>query len=146
MNRVAKFFALSAADRRLLIEAWIVLAAMRVAVHTIALERLYKLASRSRSTGRQDRDHLPSVEAIVRAVDRASSVVPGGRNCLVRALTAELMLRRADNESELKIGVGKSPHGEFRAHAWVEIAGKVVIGESESGDYVTLVLPAAARH
>jgi hypothetical protein len=139
MGRFGKFFALSPADRRLLIQAWIVLAAMRVALRTVPLARLCKLASRSRSIG--DRD-LPSVEAIVRAVDRASSVIPGGQNCLLRALTAELMLRRANYKSELKIGVSKPPGGEFRAHAWVEIAGEIVIGEFESGEYVTLAGPA----
>jgi hypothetical protein len=141
MNRFAKFFALSPADRKLLIEAWIVLAGMRVAVRKIALVRLCKLASRSRSMRAGDRA-LPSVEAIVTAVDRASSVIPGGHNCLLRALTAALMLRRANYESELKIGVSKPPGGEFGAHAWVEIAGKIVIGEFESGRYVTLAGPA----
>lgn len=140
MNRVAELFAPSPPDRRLLIEAWIVLAAMRVAVRTISLARLSKLTSRSRGKRLGDRD-LPSVEAIVRAVDRASVAIPGGRNCLLRALTAELMLRRVNYETELKIGVAKPPHGEFRAHAWVEIAGKIVTGELESGDYVTLARP-----
>ena len=39
--------------------------------------------------------------------------------------------------SQIKIGVGKDINGEFEAHAWLEYAGKVVVGESEK-EYVPL--------
>lgn len=61
--------------------------------------------------------------------------MPGGRNCLARALAAELMLGRYGYSSQLKIGVAKTPSGEFEAHAWLESEGRVLIGRFELGRY-----------
>jgi hypothetical protein len=38
----------------------------------------------------------------------------------------------------IKIGVGKSFEGEFEAHAWLEYADEVVIGESEK-EYIPIL-------
>jgi len=59
--------------------------------------------------------------------------------CLVRAITAQLLLRRAGHPAELYIGVSKEENGRFRAHAWVEGSGSVIIGGSELEEYVALL-------
>ncbi len=139
MNRIAKFLALGPDEKRLFIEAWTVLAAMHIAVRAMPLQRLIAFVSRPRAARSASR---PDVQTIVRAVERASIAIPGGRNCLVRALAAELMLRRAGHDAELRIGVANAEADVFKAHAWVEVAGKPVIGEFESGEYATLARPA----
>ncbi len=139
MNRIAKFLALAPDERRPFIEAWLVLAAMRIAVRAMPLQRLSALVSRPRAARA---GQPPAVETIVRAVERASSAIPGGRNCLVRALAAELMLKRAGHDGELRIGVANAEPDLFKAHAWVEVAGKPGIGEFTSGEYSALARPA----
>jgi hypothetical protein len=65
------------------------------------------------------------------AVERAGRFVPGA-TCLVRALAAQAMLAREGAASTLCFGVGRGGGGnEFRAHAWLECAGRVVVGGDE---------------
>ena len=55
------------------------------------------------------------------------------RPCLTQALVLQyLLLRRGDNSAQLHIGVANREEGEFRAHAWVERDGDVLIGGAES--------------
>ena len=80
----------------------------------------------------------PAPDRIAWAIAAASSFVPGGSNCLLRALAAGMMLRRYGYDSALMIGVAKSPQGSLAAHAWLESAGQIVIGDFELDRYVTL--------
>ena len=74
-----------------------------------------------------------------RAVAAAGACVPGGRNCLVRAVAVQRMLSGLGLPSELRIGASKSPAGRLDAHAWVECMGEIVIGGAfESGRYAEL--------
>jgi hypothetical protein len=58
--------------------------------------------------------------------------VPGAK-CLVVALVGEAMLKAAGHEAELCIGV--STRVGFKAHAWVELDGRAVIGAAADGEY-----------
>lgn len=64
---------------------------------------------------------------IVKGVRSASRYVPGA-SCLTQALAARKLLSHHGQESELKIGVAKS-RGDFEAHAWLEIDGRIVLGK-----------------
>ena len=88
----------------------------------------------------------PTPIRIAWAVAAASPLVPGGSNCLLRAIAAGLMLRQFGYDAALLIGVAKAPDGGLAAHAWLESAGEVVIGDFELERYVTLDThrPAAA--
>jgi hypothetical protein len=85
-----------------------------------------------------DKPSRPALERVTWAIEAASHYVPGGSNCLVRALASEYVLGRFGYRSELKIGVAKSAAGEFAAHAWLESEGRVVIGEFELDRYAAL--------
>lgn len=61
------------------------------------------------------------------AVRRASRLVPGA-TCLPQALAARAMLARRGVVSELRVGVAGDAKGGVKAHAWVEVDGRVVIG------------------
>ncbi len=70
----------------------------------------------------------------------ASALIPGGRNCLVRALAAHRMLNRRGIENNLRIGATKNAAYALAAHAWVECDGTNVIGgDFDSGSYATLL-------
>ena len=56
---------------------------------------------------------------------------------LPKALTAQKLLKKYGYPCLIKIGVGKDIKGKFEAHAWLEYAEKVVIGESVK-EYVPL--------
>ncbi|HUN59144.1 MAG TPA: lasso peptide biosynthesis B2 protein [Candidatus Binataceae bacterium] len=80
----------------------------------------------------------PSPIRIALAVGGAGFLVPGGSNCLIRAIAAGMMLRRYGYDSALMIGVAKSPEGGLNAHAWLESAGQIVIGDFELDRFVPL--------
>lgn len=93
---------------------------------------------------RQDESAAPvlidraRVEVIVLGVRRCCSYVPKA-TCLTQALSVGILLRHSGQPSELKIGVRKDDAGGFRAHAWVEVQGKVVIGQLPGLDRFTVL-------
>ncbi|MEE9383025.1 MAG: lasso peptide biosynthesis B2 protein [Nannocystaceae bacterium] len=65
---------------------------------------------------------------IVWAVDGVSRRFSHHLRCLPRALAVQQMIRRRGGDASVRLGVAPAPTGGFRAHAWVELDGKVVIG------------------
>lgn len=120
-RKLRKALALSAVDRRLLIEAWLTLLSVRL---RLSLHRLFRrsenLLARQGAPGMR-----PPAEAALPA--RLSKIVAiAARNhlsamsCLPRALALRTMLARRGVESTLRIGVRKTPDG-LEGHAWLEI-------------------------
>jgi Transglutaminase-like superfamily len=144
MTGLAKFRALPARERGMVLRAittlWRVWFALRIA----NFARVRALAN-GPAIGNASPDS-PTADRIAWAIAAASPFVSGGSNCLLRAIAAGIMLRQYGFESALQIGVAKSPNGTLTAHAWLESAGKVVIGDFELDRYVTLDThrPAAA--
>jgi hypothetical protein len=142
MRRIAKFFALSAPDRALLVRTLAPLIAMRAAIWTLTFARVTRIANAMSRPIRTDAAAgRPSPDRIAWAVRIASKMVPGGENCLVRALATGVMLKRYGHPSELKIGVMKPAGGRFEAHAWLESGGSVVIGDFQLDQYLALKAP-----
>ena len=71
-----------------------------------------------------------SVEAVGRRI-------PGMR-CLPRALAAEVILRRAGRNPRFRIGVVRDDRGGIEAHAWVEDAGRIVVGADDRDRFAPL--------
>ena len=76
----------------------------------------------------------PSTDDIAWAVVAAYRFVPGGDNCLARALAAKLMLARFGYRSELRVGALKNDDEDFIAHAWLETEGRIIVGGAQAGD------------
>ncbi len=74
------------------------------------------------------------------AVALAARYVPGGDHCLAQALAGAALLRELGLPAEIRLGV-ENQLG-FAAHAWVECAGRIVIGAREAERYASLPLPA----
>ncbi|HYL60674.1 MAG TPA: lasso peptide biosynthesis B2 protein [Candidatus Acidoferrales bacterium] len=137
MTRTAKFLRLPAAEKRLLLSSLAALVAIRTALWTLNFPRVQKVADAMSHPGAKPA-LAPPPERIAWAVATASRVVPDGANCLLRALATGVILKRYGYPSELKIGVMKSEAGNFQAHAWLESAGSVVIGDFQLDQYVPL--------
>lgn len=76
------------------------------------------------------------IELIRMAVQRAGSVSPWRNRCLVSSLAGRCMLRRRKIESQLYLGMTKTPGGRPSAHAWL-LSGETEI-VSKQGDYIPL--------
>jgi hypothetical protein len=142
MIRLTKFLILTPSERTRLLNSAIILTLIKLGLLTMSLATVRRIISRfAYSCTRVRQPSQPSC-AIVRSIETASRVIPGTRNCLVRALAAELLLVRSGCHCELKFGVARSAEGEFIAHAWVEGEDRVLIGHPGSIRYTPLQDPA----
>lgn len=135
MGSLAKLLALPAAERRLLLAAAGLLAAVRVGLWTLPFRSVYG-AVRSRGPSAR-RAGMPSAERIVWAVEVAARRLPRA-TCLVRALAAQALLARHGHASELRLGVARGAGRAFEAHAWLEANGQILIGGATQERYVPL--------
>ena len=106
--------------------------AAAIGVRVFGLRRLLKWADRPITANLADANDVRDAknpECVTIAVERAGRYMPGG-NCLARSLALTRMLRTRGVPAETRIGV-KTADG-FRAHAWVEVEGVPVTGQSGS--------------
>lgn len=127
-----RFAALSALERRLVIKAWFTLMTVRILLWVapyrwIEARFLPQPASTHAAV-------LPSEIAL--AVTRASRLVPIA-TCLTQALAGGFLIRRAGANATVHFGVAKGEAG-FKAHAWLEGDGGILIGGREAAGYLPL--------
>lgn len=147
MSRVRWFANLPAEERGRLVRALVVLAMVRIALWVLPFRLVRRFAVRLANSihshhsqrsgtapGPAHRDLESTAAAHVSwAVERAGRFVPGA-TCLVRALAAQALLAHEGVASTLRFGVtrgGGNEFNQFRAHAWLECAGRVVVGGDE---------------
>lgn len=75
-------------------------------------------------------------ETLCRAVDLACVFYFKQVLCLQRAAATTWLLRRSGIPAEMVIGVQQCP---FRAHAWVEVAGRVVNDKPYTSELYTVI-------
>ena len=80
---------------------------------------------------------------IALAVTRASRLVPFA-TCLTQALAGGFLIRRAGSNAVIHFGVAKGEAG-FKAHAWLESDGDILIGGREAAAYLPLTRASDAR-
>jgi transglutaminase superfamily protein len=139
MLRLRKFLRLAPGERRLVIRSALTVAVTRFLLLALPFERVRKALATLGYPQESEMRSRPSAASIAWAVAAAGVCIPGGGNCLVRALAVEAMLARFGHPSELKIGVARTESGKFEAHAWVESEGRVLIGEFAAGRFTPLV-------
>lgn len=145
MPRLTKFVHLPRSERALIVRGWTEVAVMRIATWTLPYSRVRGIVSRRSAARAAAALTRPERERIAWAIIVASAYVPGGRNCLVRALATEAMLGRFGYDGELKIGVARTADGQLRAHAWLESAGRPIIGDFDLDNYAMLTANRAGK-
>lgn len=88
-----------------------------------------RLDALNRKYPRADEGMVFSLPHLARRIAQASRFSPVPTTCLSEALVAKALLARHGHSGELIIGVQKTGAG-FRAHAWVECPGDVIIGNA----------------
>ena len=136
LRRLARFWRFSRRDQALLVEAaWLQMVA-RAGLFLLQLKTLQRLLARLIFAHSLQRQPF-SPWKVAHAIDATGKYLPG-KNCLIRALVGEVLLRREGYPAMLKIGVAKEEKRDLRAHAWVELEGRVVIGFSSKRQYMPL--------
>ena len=133
MRLFRMFFGFSRVDQLRLVRAAFLILFIRLGLQLMPFRTLRRLLSKM---GRVRQDALPpdevSIRQVVWAVSAAGRRMPWASTCLTRALAAQVMLGRLGEPTALSIGVAKDEQDKFKAHAWLESRGEVVIGGEES--------------
>lgn len=127
MGKFLGFFRLSRQKKRIVLEALVVVATVRTALWVVPFRHIRKridLDSAEVTAGSVDWKFVEHAAASVRAV---SHYVPRA-SCLTQAISMRLLLRRKRLPARIRIGVDREKAPVFEAHAWVEVADRIVIG------------------
>lgn len=141
MGRFARVFELSrravrlsARERRLAVEALLLLLTARGVLRTLPAgvsgPALRRAASAPVASGALADPRI--ADEVAFAIERAARRLDAA-TCLERALVGWLMLRRRGIGAEVRFGARRASAG-LAAHAWLEVAGRTVLGlEDEPG-------------
>ena len=122
-GRLAQLRALSPAQQRTLVAAWLWLPLFWLGLRFLGLPRFQAMLQRRPLAAGQARAlALPDLQGLGDAVNIAARHTPFPATCLTRSLLLGWLLRRRGVASDLRIGV-RLTNGVLDAHAWVECAG-----------------------
>lgn len=129
MKKILKFLFLPYQKKKLLGQSLITISAIRLSLWIFP----FKALNRWLGNFVAEKSDAPVIEwnvieNVTAAVQMCSCYVPYA-SCLTQALAARTLLGLKGQYSQLKIGVGRDEDGKFMAHAWVEVNGKIIIGE-----------------
>ncbi len=119
---------LTVGDYPRLVTAAALLLVIRVAVVVVTFSKLRAallyVSTRATVPG------SPTPEHITWAVDAVDHTIPGHRTCLMRSLTAEVLLTLYGYQPDHRIGVDPTDE-DLKAHSWLEYNETVLIGDLE---------------
>jgi hypothetical protein len=122
IDALARAWRLGARERALAARAWVWLAAADLLLRTMPFGAARRVLARA-STPRPGATITP--DECARAVMRAGRLLPPS-TCLSRALAGACLLERGGRAATVAIGV--APGAPFRAHAWLECDGRILVG------------------
>ena len=136
-RKIRKFFALDHDARRMLIQAWRLLGAVRIAILATSFKRLVAKLTVHREAVDQvplNADSLAVAHTIGWAVRTAARFTPWKSSCLVQVLAAQRMLQQRGIAGAFYLGAAPGSEGEKQqtldAHAWLKCNDNFITGES----------------
>ena len=134
-GRWQRWSRLSARQRHLTLQAWLLLPAAGASLRIVPLRHLLALlALRGTAEPAPHPTQRPSAPAgdplsrdIAEAITRAAAQPLGGGTCLARALVGTVLLHRHGRPAELTLAVATPGRG-LTAHAWLESEGAPISG------------------
>lgn len=132
-RKLRKIIKLSSKDRNILFEAFFISGLVRFAILFIPFRKLAMISGKYKE---ETTTEVSSVEKEIIsrvgwAAEETSYRTPWQSKCLVKALTAQLMLARRKISSTLYLGVAKDNDNKLLAHAWLRSGQAVITGERE---------------
>jgi len=142
VRRIRKLLNLKPRERRLLVQAALLLAATRIALWTLPFAYVCGRFNRRRAAA-PDLAAFP-VKRLAWAVEVAARRIPRA-SCLTQALVLQGLLGRSGRESCVHIGVAKKTAGRFESHAWVECGGEILIVDNGELERYSPILVLSAQ-
>ena len=131
MLRLRKLLQLSSSEAWLLVQAAVLLPAVRLALRFVTVARLQNVAERALNSPRSRQISAQAAARIVRVVAQHGLY---HFKCLDQSLVLGWLLRRQGIDARIVFGARKEDQ-QMEAHAWVEVDG-VTVSEDE-GEHQT---------
>lgn len=131
LRNISKFAALTKQEKRLFLEAYLLLGAMRIALLTISFKRLTHSLEHAQDridVGHLNEEQRQSAVMIGEAIERAAAHTPWESACLAQALTAQRMLSKRDIPGMFYLGAAKNDSQKVKAHAWTQCEDVIITG------------------
>lgn len=130
IKKIMKFFKLSFSEQVLLVQAFFLAGIVRFAIIFLPF---YKVAGISGRYKEESPELLSDIEKTVMnriawAVSVVSRYTPWESKCFVKALTAQIMLKRRKVSATLYLGVAKDENNNPIAHAWLRSGTDIIAG------------------
>lgn len=138
MTRLQRLRRLDGEERRLLLSAALLHAAIGAALALLPFRVVRRLVARLAGAFSRRQPDPRSVDRVAWAATTASRSLPFGTSCLAQALVSQVLLERRGQPARLRLGVARNSDGQFQAHAWIESEGKIVVGGSGASAYTPL--------
>jgi hypothetical protein len=141
-DSLRRFRALPAGERVLLAEAVLALSAARAAVALLPFRRTAWLVRlrEGPSLAEPSTSQFEQASIVGWAIRAAATRLPWQSTCLIEAIAAGAMLRRAGIPVTLHLGVAKdeSSREGFAAHAWLSVGEAIIVGDRASARFTTV--------
>lgn len=134
LNRKIKvFLKMPLIDKKMFLEAYILSGIYRFTILVIPFKKLRKYIGvyKKESSREIPTDNYKVARKVLNAVNIATKRTPWESKCLVRALTAQKMLKKRKIYTTLYLGVGKDKENKMLAHAWLRCGEVILTGGAE---------------
>jgi len=142
-RKINKFTKLTIEEKKLFLEAYVILGKMRAAILTVSFKRLTRtlvhLPKKEKMSALED--HQMSVAmAVGQAITRASAYTPWESACLAQSLTAQKMLQKRDIPGVFYLGAAKDEESKekMKAHAWSQCGDTIITGGGGHEEFTVL--------
>lgn len=139
-RKLKKFFLLSWIQKIMLIEALCLTGIVRFSILFIPFSKLARHIGKYKeeSTSKLTDIEKYKVNNIAWSVAAVGKRTPWESKCLVKALTAQIMLKHRKISSTLYLGVAKDKQKKLKAHAWLRCGENIITGDSERSGFTVV--------
>lgn len=136
-RKIAKLLNLAWREKLLLLETFLLTGIIRFVILFVPFKKLATLVGKykeesSEMISDEDKVIARKISWVVFAV---SNRTPWESKCLVRALTAQIMLSARKISSTLYLGVARDEEKKLIAHAWLRSGENIITGAHEKAEF-----------
>ena len=139
LRSLQKLRALPASDRRLLLNAGLLLVVVKIALPIAGLPALRWLLGTLIARVAQCRFFTPGPDAARIGWAVSALARRGGVTCLGQALVTQTLLELRGSRATMWIGVRRTAAGGFESHAWIESVDGPLPGQPAPGTFSPLL-------
>jgi hypothetical protein len=132
MKNLEKFSQLPFNKQRILVEALLLITAMRISLRVLPYHIIRWFLFKRDSVFDIRHQHENDIsQDIIWAIKKAGKFTLRDNSCLILASAGCILLRLHGCPAQLRLGIQKCEDGAIVGHAWVESDSKVVIGAAD---------------